>query len=182
MKKSRNSEGKEENDRALWEHVTRSVKAYGSAKTLSKSSKPEIRKTEGSKPKATISKLALPKPSLPQPVQQPKGMGGFDRATETKLRRGQLPLEGTLDLHGLTQAEAFSALHQFIHEAVRQEKRTVLIITGKGRRVEGVLKRMVPQWLEEPGLAAHIVAMTPAHQKDGGSGAFYVRLKKRHSH
>ena len=78
----------------------------------------------------------------------------------------------------MTQAEAFGALHRFIHAAVAQEKRTVLVITGKGQRFEGVLKRMVPQWLEEPDLARHLVAITPAQPKDGGTGAFYLRLRK----
>ena len=169
MKKERNSGGKGENEEDLWNYVTRGIKPYDSSRS-SPTSKPEIRK---------VSVRVMPKPvslpPVPSSVSAPKG---FDRATETKLRRGQLPLEGRLDLHGMTQTEAFEALCRFIHAAVAREKRTVLVITGKGRRFEGVLKRMVPQWLEDPELARYLVAVTPAHQKDGGSGAFYLRLRK----
>lgn len=160
--------GKGENDRELWDYVTRGIKPYHPsgqqlpAAKLSRKATPHI-----------ISNPVVP-PGIP-PVVQGKG---FDRATETKLRRGQLPLEGRLDLHGLTQAEAFISLRKFIHSAVTQEKRTVLVITGKGQRFEGVLRRMVPQWLEDPELAQYIVAITPAHQKDGGTGAFYLRLRR----
>lgn len=160
---------KEENDRELWNYVTRGIKAYHPSGQQLPAAKTSIRKVIS----GIISKPVVPRFVLP--LSQGKG---FDRSTETKLRRGQLPLEGRLDLHGLTQAEAFTALHRFIHAAVAQEKRTVLIITGKGQRFEGVLRHMVPQWLEDPALAPYLVAVTPAQPKDGGTGAFYLRLRK----
>ena len=160
MKNGRDSGDKGENDRALWNYVTSGIKVYDSSKPSLPARRPQV---------------SIQSAGRPAQVSAPKG---FDRSTETKLRRGQLPLEGRLDLHGMTQEEAFEALHRFIHAAVAQEKRTVLIITGKGRRFEGVLKRMVPQWLEDPELARHLIAVTPAQPKDGGSGAFYLRLRK----
>jgi len=174
MKKGRgkdsgaDSEG--ENDHDLWNFITRGIKAYSSPRKPLPAAKSHIRKaTPRATPKPVISRNSSPQATVPK---------GFDRSTETKLRRGQLPLEGRLDLHGMTQAEAFTALHRFIHAAMAQEKRTVLIITGKGQRFEGVLRRMVPQWLEDPDLARYIVAITPAQPKDGGMGAFYLRLRK----
>ncbi len=171
MKKGGNSGDKGENDQDLWNYVTRGIKAYKPSGAPSPV-KPAIRKA--STPLREKTKPVLPRhPPAKAPVPQ-----GFDRSTETKLKRGKLALEGRLDLHGMTQAEAFAALHRFIHAAVAQEKRTVLVITGKGQRFEGVLKRMVPLWLEEPELVCHLVAITPAQPKDGGTGAFYLRLKK----
>ncbi len=166
MKKSRDSGAKEEEDRALWDYVTRGIKAYDTGKPKSPPQKPAIRKETAP---------ARIKPLSPCNAPIPKG---FDRSTETKLRRGQLPLEGRIDLHGMTQTEAYDALHKFIHAAVAQEKRTLLVITGKGRRFEGVLRQMVPQWLEAPPLARYLLAVTPAQPKDGGTGAFYLRLRK----
>jgi DNA-nicking Smr family endonuclease len=42
----------------------------------------------------------------------------------------------------------------------------------------GVLKQMVPRWLNEPELAALIASVQPAHVKHGGDGALYVYLRK----
>jgi DNA-nicking Smr family endonuclease len=170
LKKGRNSGGKDEGGQGLWEHVIRSVKPYHpTRRPLPPAASPQ----KAVKPAPTAKPPALRDSSPPAP----KGKG-FDRVTETKLRRGQLPLEGTLDLHGMTQAEAFGALQRFVLAAAAAKKRTVLVITGKGRLSEGVLKRMLPLWLEEPALARHLLAVTPAHIKDGGAGAFYLRLRK----
>ncbi len=81
-------------------------------------------------------------------------------------------------MHGMTQAGAFRALQRFIFSAAAHEKRTLLVITGKGLRSEGILKRMFPLWLEEAELKKHILAVTPARPQDGGAGAFYLRLRK----
>jgi len=172
--KKRDAEDKEENDRDLWNYVTRGFKAYKSPCKPVATAKPPIRKA--TTPRVTP---VMPRKTLSEP-SAPTGKG-FDRSTETRLRRGQLSLEGRLDLHGMTQAEAFPALYKFIKAAAAQEKRTVLIITGKGQRFEGVLRKMVPKWLEDPDLARHIVAITPAAPKDGGTGAFYLRLRKPRS-
>lgn len=166
-KKGRDS-GNREDDAALWHQVTRGVRAYDSRK------KPAPK----SDAKPVLKKPAAPRPISLPPVTPHVPAKGFDRATETKMRRGKLPIEGELDMHGMTQAEAHAALHRFIARAIVQEKRTVLVITGKGKVGGGVLKQKLPQWLEDPALARYIVAVTPAHIKDGGGGAFYVRLKK----
>ncbi|MDE2336017.1 MAG: Smr/MutS family protein [Alphaproteobacteria bacterium] len=172
MKKGRDSGNKGENGRALWVSVTRNVKAYRPEKAAAAPSEQRIRKMEP----------ARPAPPEQPPVRTPRAADspprGFDRSTETKLKRGRLPLEGRIDLHGMTQAEAFAALDSFVRTAAAQKKRTVLVITGKGHRFEGVLRRKLPEWLAEPELACHVVAVTPAQPKDGGAGAFYLRLKK----
>jgi DNA-nicking Smr family endonuclease len=65
----------------------------------------------------------------------------------------------------------------------------VLVVTGKGNpkndenapwmtSPHGVLKQMVPRWLNEPGLAALIASTSPAHARHGGDGALYVYLRK----
>jgi len=106
---------------------------------------------------------------------------GFDKKTEMKLRKGSLPVEGRLDLHDMTQAEAFPALIRFVERAYAAGKRTLLVITGKGRVGEGggVLRRALPHWLEDSRIAAMVLSAVPATLKDGGAGAFYVRLRKR---
>jgi DNA-nicking Smr family endonuclease len=56
----------------------------------------------------------------------------------------------------------------------------VLVVTGKGSvATGGVLRREVPRWLELPELRGAILGVTPAHAKDGGSGALYVLLRRK---
>ncbi len=110
--------------------------------------------------------------------QQP----GLDKATAKRMRRGQVKIEGRIDLHGMTQAQAHQALEHFLDAAWSAGRREVLVITGKGTRRDGsigVLRQMVPRWLNEFPNRAKVVAFSHAAPKDGGEGALYVRLKRR---
>ena len=107
---------------------------------------------------------------------------GLDRRTARRLKRGQLTAEARLDLHGKTQDEAHGALRSFIQESRMARRRCVLVITGKGSVASGrggVLRQMVPRWLNEPALRRHVVAITNAPERNGGTGALYVLLKSR---
>jgi len=106
---------------------------------------------------------------------------GVDKSTMDKLRRGKLPIEGRLDLHGMTQDQAHSALLRFIDNGYAHGKRCVSIITGKGTQLNGkigVLRQQVPHWLNQPGLRSKIIAFTYAPKSEGGEGALYVLLKR----
>ena len=106
---------------------------------------------------------------------------GIDKRTSQRLGRGQLAIEGRLDLHGMTQGEAHDRLAGFIRRAVAAGKRNVLVITGKGFKASGetgVLRQAVPRWLNEPGLRPHVVALRQAQPKDGGEGALYILLRR----
>ena len=108
------------------------------------------------------------------PVQR----AGIDNASARRLTKGNYEIDARLDLHGKTEAEAHKALQQFILSNSRQGARTVLVITGKGAKGQGVLRRKVPEWLHDYPLKPHIIALSYASSKDGGSGALYVRLRR----
>jgi DNA-nicking Smr family endonuclease len=116
---------------------------------------------------------AVPAPRLPVFAhgEAPK-IGGH---REAQLRRGRIEPEARIDLHGLTQEEAFRALVRFAGRERAKGHRVVLVITGKG----GVLRSMLPRWLAEPELAAITAGIGPAHIKHGGPGAFYVALRRQ---
>jgi DNA-nicking Smr family endonuclease len=59
---------------------------------------------------------------------------GISRMVLRKLRRGQFPIQDTLDLHGLNSDEARKLLLEFLQYATRRNLRHVCIIHGKGRR------------------------------------------------
>ena len=98
-----------------------------------------------------------------------------------RFRQGKLPIETRLDLHGMTQRHAHTALLQFIHHAYHQQYRCVLVITGKGQRSSekgGVLRQAVPKWLKDAGIKHMVLAFENAQPKDGGSGALYILLRR----
>ena len=101
---------------------------------------------------------------------------GIDGSTQRRLNRGEVLIDLRLDLHGMTAARAHSQLIQFIVSAAHQGCRCVLVITGKG---SGVLNGHVPNWLKQQPLSLHVLALAEARPKDGGSGAFYVLLRRK---
>ena len=125
-----------------------------------------------------------PPPAPPLPMLHPGAAPGVDRNTGARLRKGELPIEATLDLHGFTQGEAHSALIALIARARALGHRCVLVVTGKGGkegsggRTTGVLRANVPRWLNEPPLRAHVLAFANARPRHGGEGALYVLIKR----
>jgi DNA-nicking Smr family endonuclease len=118
------------------------------------------------------------------------GPSGVNGATQDKLRRGLMEPDARIDLHGMTQAAAHRTLFTWLAAARSRGYRLVLVVTGKGNpkndenapwmmSAHGVLKQMVPRWLNEPEPAALIASVQPAHVKHGGDGALYVYLRKR---
>jgi DNA-nicking Smr family endonuclease len=162
-------------DAALWEYVIRSVRAYNHKVSGSTTEEPAGNAPPPRRPAKSAKPATKPVPP-PAPPQLPGA--GFDRATALKLKKGRLPVEARLDLHGMGQAEAFDALGSFIRRAHDAGARTVLVITGKGRISTGVLRRLVPLWLSEGVLGNIVIGTAAATPKDGGEGALYVRLKK----
>lgn len=111
--------------------------------------------------------------------------GGIDKRTDEKVRRGRLPIDGRIDLHGLTQSEAHDALVGFVRRSHGSGRRLLLVITGKGGpgygdgRDRGVLRSAVPRWLNEASLRPLVLAVHSAQPQHGGQGAFYVFLRRR---
>ncbi|MDD9908267.1 MAG: Smr/MutS family protein [Ahrensia sp.] len=96
-----------------------------------------------------------------------------------KLAKGKQKIDGRIDLHGMTQERARIALLDFLQASQGQERRIVLVITGKGKSGEGVLRRMVPQWLSLPAFLPLVNGFREASIGHGGEGALYVRLRRR---
>lgn len=103
------------------------------------------------------------------------------------VRRGRVPIDATIDLHGLNQADARVSLIRFVEHRHARGDRTLLVITGKGLKKmgfgaieqRGVLRHMLPQWLREPSLSSLISGLETSAQHHGGEGAYYVRLKRK---
>ena len=185
-----------EEDIVLWQRVARDVKplksrhetdhfvaVFGAEVTpgmVSKSRKPEQKNTvSGSLLKTSKRQPAVvpvPPKVPPKPVDLRHGeTAGLDGGTHRRLFRGDVPINRRLDLHGLTAARAQTRLESFIQQAAFDGCRCVLIITGKGT---GILRRHVPGWLKRAPLSPLVLALAEARPGDGGSGAFYVLLRR----
>jgi len=111
----------------------------------------------------------------------------FDRDVARALSRGKLSPEATLDLHGMTLAAAERAVGRFLELATHRDFRIVLIVTGKGLREEGGrlvggrIRAEFVGWLNRADNRARVRSVRPAHPHHGGSGAFYVLLRRRSS-
>jgi DNA-nicking Smr family endonuclease len=120
-------------------------------------------------------------PSLPP--QTPPTLdrfAGIDRANAERLKRGLHNIEAHLDLHGMTQAGAHRELAAFLRASRDAGLRCVLVITGRGLGPNGpgILKSLVPRWLEEPELRRHVLARASAQPRHGGAGATYLLLRR----
>jgi len=181
-----------EDDRKLWQKVTRDVIALKN----DQAARPLVRRT--------AYRLADPGPL--DASRAPAGLGApsfglteqsfvlkdVDHNWRQKLRRGKVRPEGRIDLHGMTQDRAHAALSRYIAAAQQRGKRFILVVTGKGgakadmvelshsayQRGQGVLRTNVPRWLSEPPLASRIVSYYAANAEHGGDGALYVILKR----
>jgi DNA-nicking Smr family endonuclease len=104
----------------------------------------------------------------------------LEKPVVRKLARGRLPIDGKIDLHGLTQSEAHNLLFDFLARAHERGLRHVLVITGKGSShgSQGVLKRVLPEWLAKPEFRFLISGHENAARSHGGEGALYIRLRR----
>lgn len=174
-------------EQALWQHVTRSVKPLRKS-AMKRAPEPAAETVAADVARAkTQAKQIAPAaaPSLPVKPKAPPPLAPLDKRTRQKIARGRREIDGRLDLHGYTQAEAHAALLRFLRATQARGGRVVLVITGKGTREKGtqmretgVLRRQVPQWLALAEFRDYVVGFDAAAIGHGGEGALYVRLRK----
>jgi DNA-nicking Smr family endonuclease len=148
-------------------------------------------------------KSVIPRPKAEGPLkQQPRSLATpgttkepelapddqrFDRDISRSLARGKLVPQDSLDLHGMTLARAERTVATFLEDAAARNLRVVLIVTGKGLRLEGGrmlggrIRAEFLGWLNRADNRQRVRAVRPAHPRHGGGGAFYVLLRRRSS-
>jgi DNA-nicking Smr family endonuclease len=180
-------------DLKLWDKVTGSTKPLDKKKPVVHDTPPKINKLRSViKPQRVSPKIKTLSQSANEPFQKKVILENsqkvkMDMKAFTKLKKGKLEPEDTLDLHGMTLETAFPALSSFISRAHSTQKRLVLVITGKGKNTDpgyavpqrnGVLRSQVPIWLKEPRLSSLVLQIERAHHRHGGLGAFYIYLRR----
>lgn len=118
--------------------------------------------------------------AIPPRALDPQRPVDIDRRNWERLRHGQIRIERKLDLHGRTQTEAHGELDRFLTMASVSGLRCILVVTGKGGADgRGVLRQMVPRWLDEADNRQKVLTYCPAQPRHGGDGALYVLLRRR---
>jgi DNA-nicking Smr family endonuclease len=127
----------------------------------------------------------LGKPSLrpPGPDKHPLVLNNEALFTLSprRLRRGQYEPDAVFDLHGLTLIQAHDRLQVFLAKARKDNKRLLLIITGKGKNSAPhgrTLKQAFEEWMALPSFTQDVASFVPAARRHGEEGAYYVLLKK----
>lgn len=116
---------------------------------------------------------------LPPLAPKPERLvtGAVPSARDKNVRKGRVTIDARIDLHGMTQEQARNALSNALFRSAKRGGRCLLVITGKGPRLEGVLRMALPGWLADRDLRPLISSFAPAHARHGGTGAWYVFLK-----
>jgi DNA-nicking Smr family endonuclease len=178
---------------SLWSHVTRHIEPIRAKMPKVEAPAeptPEV-KTPPPPPKFT----KPPKPEAPAPKPPAKitpppipPLAPLERRLRQRLSRGAQPIDSVIDLHGKRQDEAHEALRRFIIGAHAMGYAVILVVTGKGAsgpndqgflEERGVLRRIVPHWLRMPDMRPYVIGFEPAAQHHGGSGALYVRIRRK---
>jgi DNA-nicking Smr family endonuclease len=131
------------------------------------------------RPGVAIPPPPIERPSAPPPAAHHWSPKPLEPGRLRRLARGREAPQPSLDLHGLTQDEARQALTRFLLAAQADGSRAAVVVTGRGVRGDGVLRRRAPEWLAEPHLRDVVAGVAEAHRRHGGDGAVYVALKRR---
>lgn len=195
----------EPDDAALWRHITSNIKPLKSrakkrVPIAPAPERPAAEPARAEKPRLASVSIGGNAPERPAvtvtPSLEPGVAAGIDRNTFQKFRTGSMAIDGTLDLHGMTQAEAHDSLIRYIGASYRMGRRCLIVITGKGLRGgdsdggdrrdlfrptggRGILQQAVPKWLNQLDLRPMILAIAHAQPKHGGTGALYVLLRRK---
>ena len=157
-------------DHAIWKRVTRTVTpSRRRAQKLDVATPTQLLKNKGPFMRVT-----------PNPTRQkPQTMKPLEPAGDKRVRRGRVQIDRRIDLHDMTRDQARPALFSLVRSAYAKDEKCLLVITGKGLRLNGVLRQNFPAWINAPDIRPLIASYAQAHIRHGGTGAWYVFLKRR---
>ena len=170
-----------DDEKALWKVATRGVRSKDSLdnfliadEKIKVSSKVDL-KSAIAPINPPVTPLITPQKGLHSPLISRI----IDQKSLKKIANGRLNIDGRLDLHGMWLNQAHAQVIDFIINAHETGKRRLLIITGKGGLDGGGrIRAELPLWLEDNKINKLVSSFSPSSPRHGGSGAFYVVLRK----
>jgi DNA-nicking Smr family endonuclease len=179
-------DSREDNDSALFKAELRGVKPIKHDRADTGKAKPDRKRLASLRQAATVPVDAVKVDGLSDQFVIDVGpedplywaANGVQEGQMRKLKLGQIPFDGSLDLHGMTVEKARDTLWEFLAEASKREVRCVRITHGKAVRMDGrkpMIKSHVNTWLRQH---PQVLGFTSCLAKHGGTGAVYVILKR----
>ena len=173
-----------DNDADVWNYVTKTIKKINSNNDI-KHHKNIIRKKKQNvlirseiKPQnilQTNNKILNVKPIY---FSEENNTSGLSKRNVKEIKTGKFKVQSRLDLHGYRLKEAEVLFFEFLQKSFNSKTRNILIISGKGEHGKGKIKCSIPLWIASQSLSPLIHFYSFAAPKDGGSGAYYIRLRK----
>jgi DNA-nicking Smr family endonuclease len=160
--------------RASWKHLPRGAS----------------RRTRGAAPDPELEDRRLMEEALDEctPIAIPDHpeyiegwIGGIGKLYLPNLRNGLYSIQGQIDLHGMSRAEAEAAVEEYVKRMSRYRSCCVKIIHGRGINSpadRATLKESLQRLLSTRRMSRYVVAYASAPARDGGVGAVYVLLGK----
>lgn len=163
-------------DIELWAKATHDVQSFGNTRHIAPLPPSHKKPSETKISRGTITLETIIPPSIPL---HPSSFQ-MDRSLRKKFESGEMEIDGKIDLHGLTLAEAHHQFIKFITQKVKSGARFLLVITGKGSgQGKGVIRQNLPHWCDDQHIKQHILSIKTAKPKDGGDGASYILLRRQ---
>jgi DNA-nicking Smr family endonuclease len=170
-----------QSDLELWNYVKKSAKRIITHKNLTKKTKTDNLKKNVNIEKYTFTDIKIENNNLtdnkPINFTVNNKKSGLSKRSIRELRSGKFEIEKSLDLHGYRVIEAEKVFFNFLLRCLNLNIRNILIITGKGNDGNGKIKQSLPIWLNDPKVSKFVYVYSFASKKDGGEGAFYIRLR-----
>ncbi|MBO9581568.1 MAG: Smr/MutS family protein [Sphingobium sp.] len=176
-------------EQALWKAVARTVRPLRHPKATVPAIAADAAATKVETPVSPRVRGRVPPPRRidPPAPQRPAPVPVLDSSWEKKIRGGRLVPDLSIDLHGLNLAAAHLRLERLLAEAVMQDARVLLVVTGKPRShrplpgesgKRGAIRAEIGDWLGRSTHAGRIASVRSAHLRHGGEGALYIILRR----
>lgn len=190
-------------EKALWSRVANTVRPI--PKRVPRA-EPEVAQPALSRTKPVVPPLSVPddwsvgsarkgvgksvKVIAAKPERLLPGAATLDGGWDKGFRRGAIRPERSIDLHGYRLDAAHLLLERALADALADDIRVLLIVTGKERRDpqdslgaperrRGIIRASIADWLAHSRHGPMIAAVRNAHPCDGGAGALYVILRRK---
>ena len=174
-----------DNDTDLWNYVTKTTKKINSNnslkhhKNIPTKRKQRVILTSEIKSQSILKTNNKKRTVTPIHFSNENNSSGLSKKNIKEIKTGKFKVQSKLDLHGYRLKEAETLFFEFLRKSFNLKKRNILVISGKGEHGKGKIKLNIPIWIASPSLSNLIHFYSFAAPKDGGNGAYYIRLRNK---